>query len=242
MPAGSSDGSSSRATRASSPVLTSCAGPRAGCPAGDGLVEERLDEPFSGKIGPVDHRRGPGEVESDWRPAREVGEFHQSSGSRTRNPLTIRVRASSVCCAADSPGRSQTRNGSVLVEINRSAAFVIGTGADRQTARIAGSRRRRHASPANRAVGTSPPGFARRSRRRSICRPTGGHWPRLDQDVLQQAEAVGHRDSDPPSLNSFPHQDAHVAPGPRHRDAAAAGGRSDGHRGSSASTAPRWPA
>src|ERR1700744_3427209 len=101
MPAGSSDGSLSRARSASTPVLASGFGGRAGGPTGDGLVEKWFDEAFRRKIGPVDRRYGSGKVESDRRPAGEVSNLHHSSGGRTRNPFTIRVRASSVCCAAD---------------------------------------------------------------------------------------------------------------------------------------------
>ena len=49
--------------------------------------------------------------------------LRQSSGSRTRNPSKMRVRASSVCCAACSPGRSRIRNGSVLFERNSIAVW-----------------------------------------------------------------------------------------------------------------------
>ena len=53
-------------------------GPRAGCPARNGLVEERLDETLGREIRPVDGRVRPGEVESDRRPAGQVGDLHQS--------------------------------------------------------------------------------------------------------------------------------------------------------------------
>src|SRR6201995_499976 len=96
-------------------------------------VEERFSKTLRRKIGPVDCWGGPGKVEPDRRPAGEVGEVHQSgrrlprrisprsyqsSESGTRKPLTISDRASSICCCAFSPGRSRTRNGSVLLEMN----------------------------------------------------------------------------------------------------------------------------
>jgi hypothetical protein len=55
-----------------------------------------------------------------------AGLLLRQSDSRTRNPSTMSVRASSVCCAADSPGRSRTRNGSVLLETNSMAAWWSG--------------------------------------------------------------------------------------------------------------------
>ena len=60
MPAGSSDGSLSRATSASSPVLTSglACGPDA--QRANGLVEKRVDEALRREIGPVDRWGGPG--------------------------------------------------------------------------------------------------------------------------------------------------------------------------------------
>src|SRR5271155_629093 len=105
-------------------------GTRARHRAGNGLVEKRFDKTFFGQVGPVDHRDGPGKVESDRRPAREISELYQCcgpmtsvAGQRSRNPLRISVRASSVCCAARNPGRSQTRKGLVLAQTNCIAAL-----------------------------------------------------------------------------------------------------------------------
>ena len=43
------------------------------------------------------------------------GLYFGGSGNRTRNPSTMSLRANSVCCFSPSPGRSRTRNGSMLL-------------------------------------------------------------------------------------------------------------------------------
>jgi hypothetical protein len=61
----------------------------------------------------------PGSRLSNHTPAiAAVGCPDQLSDSGTRNPLTIRDRASSICSCAPSPGRSQTRDGSALFEMS----------------------------------------------------------------------------------------------------------------------------
>ena len=121
MPAGSSDGSLSNATRASSPVLTSGWARRTHRPAGDGLVEERFAEAFRRKIRPVDHRRGPGKVASDGV-QRARSQSPSGVGQPDKESLTINVQDKSVCCPARSPDNSPTRNGPVLLETNGIAA------------------------------------------------------------------------------------------------------------------------
>jgi hypothetical protein len=122
MPASSSDGSLSRATSASSPVLTS----------GLAYGPDNQRATVSSKNGSTKRSAvRSAQSTSGTRPEKSnlIG-VHQPSrsstsvvGQRTRNPLTIRVRASSVCCAGRKPGKSQTRNGSVLPETNSIAAL-----------------------------------------------------------------------------------------------------------------------